>query len=46
MRECVTGAVRLGSSIFVCCFIGLTALLVTYRLRERKLERDDDNDEK
>lgn len=44
LRECVTGAARLGSSIFVCCFIGLTALLVTYRLRERKLERDDDDD--
>lgn len=45
LKECVSGAVRLGSSIFVCCFIGLTVLLVTYRLRERKLEGDDDKDE-
>lgn len=45
-KECLSGAIKLGSSIFVCCLIGLSALLVTYRLRERKLEGGDDDKEK
>lgn len=46
-KECVSGGVKMGSSIFVCCLIGMSLLLAVYRLRERKLEGDDDdNDEK